>query len=639
MRPSSARMEQEQKTDTPSMQGQSLNSSTNKGAAGPDAAPRSHKQKAERRKMMLREEARMILDSVSRGLEIKLRQQIQMKVKKKEKEKKAPIDHHADDATLAAAMSKRSLDQIVSKYNFMYVTPLYWTHHHEKVFHVVWQPFTPPASVDAVERCRNRVKKLRQQQLRRRRRRPQRMKQQGQVSRMRKLAMKRIQKLWRRLSWDKRYRPLLTPSQFQALLSPPPPVPLVSPGSFELAEWGDGSDALQPVIDLAKGCPVGLKHSRVFCFKQLLKVCRQRGLQKILGGVDRLDSCAIYNRIPPLQNYLRLSHTNVSIQYGRRTYKFLQDLPIYRLRTKTAGVSLETSDNCSSISSGSSSSKNKLGYPWRLLHLDGNALFSKEMEMEESHDHKRGRNFLREVDTGRKGLSMAECTARYDYASGTDKWSHPHLIPGVFIGLEQRARRKRLSKQQLWGEGGKTGGGVGSQKETSDVQRDFTQVPSRRKPVWQIIVTDAPNDTVYAHLYTARVPEYLIASFERPGRPHVHPRAPPPPPPSSSPLPPTTTTNTNTHDGSNGCNGSAENANANNSNHHTENESDESNWREEEKRGEKKEEERIDEEEAQFEFPIRYTRIPYRPYDTFRSRLRHAIVSARDNLGGAGNGI
>ncbi|KAI1358364.1 hypothetical protein F5Y08DRAFT_350933 [Xylaria arbuscula] len=231
---------------------------------------------------------------------------------------------------------------------------------------------------------------------------------------------------------------------------------------------------------------------------------------------------------------------------------------------------------------------------------------------------------------------MKECTVRYDYASGDGRWSHPHIIPGVFISAEQQYRgimrkgKKKEGKEMrdrgdTNGEGQNDPGGQeggqkldqnnsphyendvahdfkhrdknGEQEETRKMKREGEeeaetstqststhpagpappdQSPSQTqtqsaaimsdtnttlpKRIWQIIFTDGPNDSVYAHLYTAQVPEYLIKSFKNPARRHVF------------------------------------------------------NDKEE---GEQK--------EVQFEFPIWHTRIPYRPYNTFRERLHHGV--------------
>ncbi|KAI0454834.1 hypothetical protein F5B21DRAFT_221588 [Xylaria acuta] len=49
-------------------------------------------------------------------------------------------------------MRKGALDDIVQKYKYLYSTPLFWTHRHEKALHVVWQHpagwrWSPPADL------------------------------------------------------------------------------------------------------------------------------------------------------------------------------------------------------------------------------------------------------------------------------------------------------------------------------------------------------------------------------------------------------------------------------------------------------------------------------------------------------------
>ncbi|KAJ8109878.1 hypothetical protein ONZ43_g6016 [Nemania bipapillata] len=114
-------------------------------------------------------------------------------------------------------------------------------------------------------------------------------------------------------------------------------------------------------------------------------------------------------------------------------------------------------------------------------------------------------------------------------------------------------------------------------------------IPSRGKaeknegdnaaPTWQVLLTDGPNDNMYAHLYTTQVPPYLVNCLETPGKLHL------------PPLEADTTKHARDE-------GECKDAQG----------------------------------DMPFDFLIRHTRISYDPTDTFRIRLREAIIFSRDSF-------
>ncbi|KAI0506916.1 hypothetical protein F5B22DRAFT_650231 [Xylaria bambusicola] len=479
-----------------------------------------------------------------------------------------------DALALEASISKRPLDGIVNEYKFLYVMPMFWTHRHEKVLHVVWQPFQQSASLNSPSsRCSRHgaQQKQRQQQLNQLRLRSQRKASQ-------KLILGVRRKPRRRLEWNNRYRPPLAPSQLQVSLSsrrlsPPSPAP-----SFVLMEL-DFSTTVSYIFFLG-----GAHSYRTIVSAQLY-------LQRLLSGVDEEDCITKLHRVPTLQNFLRLQKENLRINYGKTAYPVLHNVPVYRLNTKVARSGESNGENPARDSWQSEVSETETNRFWRLIHVD-------ETHVAESLTkfYKYGRNF-RDHGIVARGMSMREATARYEYLPG-DEWFHPHFIPGVFIAMEQRYRRNMWAGQKECEEKPNVQGDTrhGQQKDKSEHKHGGKHPHQHKKkrtnrmkkqkvgtaykpptsdlaPTWQILVTDGSNDSKSVHLYTAQVPDFIIAALDKPAQRHCS---------NTPPQGGKTTTN---------------------------------------------------DEDIRFEFLIRHTSIPHIPYKSFQTRLREAIISSRDSFG------
>lgn len=160
-----------------------------------------------------------------------------------------------------------------------------------------------------------------------------------------------------------------------------------------------------------------------------------------------------------------------------------------------------------------------------------------------------------------EGMTECEYMDRYEYEYGDGEWNHPHFIPGVFIAMAQRYRWRQWDGQK-------------TNRSSKNISKK--NKVNNATPIWQILLTDGPNDNMHAHVYTTQVPPYIINYFETTGKSH---------------LPPTPANN--------------------------------------KKRG------RVDHEgvgagrDMPFDFRIRHTRVSYDPNDTFRERLREAITYSR----------
>ncbi|KAI0422596.1 hypothetical protein F5X98DRAFT_99876 [Xylaria grammica] len=460
---------------------------------------------------------------------------------------KRDIDRHADDADLFSSMSRGSLNEIISKHKYLYSIPLFWTHRHEKLLHVDWRPFQPASSspVPLVQRSLH----AKQQRRKQRRRQQNTSVQAKELPKPQPVFMKR-----------NRSRSLL-----RLLLSSPQPL-LPSPSlSFELIE-NHSSVVAHNIACLEDGSP-------------RRPLARQQIVQFLLSAVDKSDTAKIFDRIRPCQKYLRLDNENISIYFGQRKHTFLSGVPVYRLKTKrNKHYGTDYGDENF----------------WRMLHLDYTHI------KDALRQNKRYGSNYRKYGVRIRGMTMEECTVRYNYEQGDDKWSHPHFIPGVFIAMEQRYWNGWWRGQKL------------QKSREKDTRRDEREDPKKRKcnnkhenetssgkaqktseaksvtvnrvaPTWQILVTDGPNDGTYAHLYTTRVPMFFIKSLDKPAQCQFRD-------------PPASTEHSGVTKHDKGC-----------------------------KHG-----------DVPFKFAIRHTMIAYKPYDSFRERLREAIVSSRDNLRGAG---
>ncbi|KAF2968998.1 hypothetical protein GQX73_g4527 [Xylaria multiplex] len=469
------------------------------------------------------------------------------------RKRRRTVDIHADDADLLSSMGKGPLDKIILKYTYLYTTPLFWTHRHEKLLHVEWQPSqqassSPPLSLQCSRHPKHR-RQQRQQQL---------ISTQGALRRLWCKDPKKPQLL---SAWNNQYQPLL-----RLLLRPPqlrlPPPPL----SFELIE-------AQSFI--VAGSISYLEDN--FCKEPFL---RQQIMQFLLSGVDKSDTGNILGRISPFQNFLVLEEEDLSIYYGPQKYKFLWNVPVYRLGTKLK----RNHDNKNNDIDGS---YQKSTPPfWRMVHLDYTHI------NEALRQNKRYGSNYRKHGILKKGMTMEECTVRYDYEQGDGKWSHPHFMPGVFIAMAQRHKRNWW-KGQVSGEEAIQRNRCKDQKdhkcdkkrENGTSSKEFLKkseaasgTTDRVAPIWQALLTDGPNDRTYAHLYTTQVPPFLVDSLEKPAQCQF--RVPP----------------ANTKGRRNTKNGKG--------NKH---------------------------EDMPFAFAIRHTQIAYKPYRSFRQRLREAIVCSRDS--------
>ncbi|KAI1421863.1 hypothetical protein F5Y12DRAFT_664056 [Xylaria sp. FL1777] len=437
------------------------------------------------------------------------------------------FDKHAHDTALLASLSKKPLNNIILEYKFLHVTPPFWTHRHEKLLHVAWQPFQPPPSPRLPSpQCSRHSHRRRQQQQRR-------LKQQLRLQQSKQATPRKLPRIVERRPQRRLvrnlYRPLPTPSQLQQLLLPLPPL------YFKLTVE-DQSLITYHICHIESGE-----------FKSTYSI--QRAMQALLSGVDEHPWFKILNPITPSRDFLRLREENLCIFYGQKRYYFFMGTPVYRLDTQGNNENVNNNEvSCGDLRG--PTQRNSIGTFWRMIHLD-----STHVSLSIPITRKYGRNFRR-YGIRDTGMSMDECTVRYDYEHGDENWSHPHFVPGVFISMEQRYRRNEWNGQK------------GREK---GVQAD-----------WQILFTDSPNDRVYAHLYTTRVPAFLVACFDEPTQWHS-------PVPSAS----------------------------------------------EESNGASERKERNKHGDVPFEFAIRHTRIAYKPYESFRERLRQAIVYSLGSFGDA----
>ncbi|TGJ88304.1 hypothetical protein E0Z10_g477 [Xylaria hypoxylon] len=306
---------------------------------------------------------------------------------------------------------------------------------------------------------------------------------------------------------------------------------------------------------------------------------RQQIVQFLLSGVDKSDSGNILDRISPSQNFLRLHEDTLSIYYGQHTYTFLRTVPVYRLGTKR-NKHHNNNINGDCRESIACSIKNF----WRMVHLDYTHI------NEALRQNKWGGKNYRKYGIQQKGMTMEECTVRYDYEQGDGKWSHPNFIPGVFIAMAQRyrwsgwkdVRKDKRKDQKEYKHNDKHENGISSGKESETSETRGVPI-NGVAPTCQILLTDGPNDRTYAHLYTTQVPRFIISSLDEPGQ-------------CQFPVPPAKTKDS-------GVNGH------NNEYQH---------------------------EDLPFDFPIRHTKIAYEPYESFRQRLRESIVCSHESFRDAG---
>ncbi|KAI0109117.1 hypothetical protein GGR51DRAFT_569998 [Nemania sp. FL0031] len=215
----------------------------------------------------------------------------------------------------------------------------------------------------------------------------------------------------------------------------------------------------------------------------MIRHARQLKAMKILlSGVDQEDTLQILDRLSPSQKFLRVEEANVRIAYGREEFHFLSEVPVYRMDTMPSETTdgIDDHHQCPTV-------PNTEGF-WRMMHLDYTHIF------EALHLHRTyGANFR--IYGVRRGMSKYEYMERYEFEYGEGEWNQPHFIPGVFIAMAQRYRRKGR-----FGQGG-TGNNVA--------------------PTRQILLTDGPNDWHHAHLYTTQVPDFLLSSFDKPTEMHL----------------------------------------------------------------------------------------------------------------------
>ncbi|KAI0877720.1 hypothetical protein GGS24DRAFT_510585 [Hypoxylon argillaceum] len=445
-----------------------------------------------------------------------------------QRQKKRHSNKHVDDAGLFSCMHKKPVSSIINDYKYLYTLPIFWTHRHEKVLHVLWQSLQPPSC--PLPPCQLPLNYLQSPS-------PGCRKQQIQQETLQTF----LRDDWKNPRfiawWRRQYRLLLPPSYLRSSSRlTRPHLPLL-PFSFELIKEDDRFIS-RTISDLRR------EFSLAPCNKQ------RDAIKIMLSGVDPFDTLKILNCLSPSQRFLRVEMERLEIMCGQRGFEFLPAVPIYRL-----GTILQT---CNGKISGhhQGSTVSKAESFWRMAHIDY-AHISKGMDMFNNYK----RNFI--VYGIREGMTTSECMDRYEYEYGDGNWNHPHFIPGIFIAMAQRHRQKKWVGQE------RTFGG----NEVRNVPANYIA------PTWQILLTDGPNDDMYAHLYTTQVPTFLVTCFEKPGQWH--------PPPSPANV--------------------RNNARAD--------------YENEDARG-----------DASFDFLIRHTRISYDPETTFRERLREAIVFSRDSF-------
>ncbi|GAP84351.1 hypothetical protein SAMD00023353_0701690 [Rosellinia necatrix] len=417
---------------------------------------------------------------------------------------------NADDATLDYSIRKCPLNDIIKVYPYMYTTPLFWTHRHEKVLHVVWQPFqstSSPLSPHPLSTLyygrpskRRKWQRLRQDLL------------QALEAKFKTHAEWRI---W----WE-------NPRRLHPGSSGPP---------FLLASWRPLLPSLPFSFELISESNFMIKDCIRFLRQRfpMAPATRQEDAMKVLlSAVDDWDTLGVFANLPPFRHFLRVMPIDLEIRIGRLRFDFLYRVPIYHLDTKEGSLATHKFRNW----------KSKLGTCWRMVHLDYTRIV-KAM----NHFKRYKKNF--HIYGACKGMTKYEYTDRYEYEYGDGEWSHPHFIPGVFIALSQRYECK------LW---------------------EF------QAPVWQILLTDGPNDELYAHLYTTTVPGFLIHSFDTPGELRI-------------PIPPSSTGE-----------GSSAGHDIKDEQHNKH--------------------EHMD---APSDFVIYHTRIAYDPQPSFRERLRESIAFSR----------
>ncbi|KAI1309780.1 hypothetical protein F5Y03DRAFT_57891 [Xylaria venustula] len=485
-----------------------------------------------------------------------------------------------DEASLFASIKTKSLDEIVTDNHHLYTTPPFWTRSHEKILRVVWRPFRPSLlnrqaylqhtqSLGLGQRRREETKQIRQDS-------PHSPASSSSSDSQRTIPLQPR----RRLSWHSRHKPLSTPSQPPGgLLSPAPPLmPNLEMLFFELLE-GNLSSLISDI------CCLQNDGGGAYAINK-----KVTAMLRLLSGVNKYDTFNVLENISPSDTFLRADVEGLGLFYGKKRYRLLHGTFhtfVYRLGIKRN--KFNSNDTCSDCP----------GPFWRMLHLDyvhaNAATFSNRF----------GRNF-RFHGIRRRGMTMDEYKVRYDYERGCGKWSQPHFIPGFFIAMEQRYRRLKWNGQKRKKNAQKTAdhdqqentrgrkrerkgkpehsdnhrdqidnGGDASSVKPLDENNGQVGTTSSAAPTWQILFTDGHNDHVYAHLYTAQVPPFLIDCFQKPSQWH-------------SPNPTTSAES----------NGAAEKKNGHG---HAQ-------------------------EDASFDFTISHTRIKYQPYISFPQRLRRAIV-------------
>ncbi|KAI0976625.1 hypothetical protein F4678DRAFT_480134 [Xylaria arbuscula] len=471
-----------------------------------------------------------------------------------------------EEGGLFASMNTKSLDQIVTDGGYLYTTPPFWTRSHERILHVVWQPFRP-CLLDRQAYLQH------TQHLGLGQRRQEEMQQTRQASSHSPSSSDSQRTIpqtpRRRLSWNSQHKLQSTPSQLQErLLSPAPPLmPNLALLFFELLE--DDWSLLMRFIDSLQN--EGGSWPKI--------ISKSISMQGLLSGVDKHNVRKVLDNFSPSDVFLRRDTVELFLYYGMRKCSVFPDTFAYRLDSKRSGGDKANSENTCG---------DGVAPFWRMVHLDCSHLASAV-----GLRNRFGRNF-RNLGIRRRGMTMDHCTVRYDYQRGYGKWSQPHFIPGVFIAMEQRYRRgkwmgqkngdnnqqenKRREKRERKGEPERNDKHPAQDEKGGDASSaDNGQVvtASGPTPIWQILFTDGQNDHVYAHLYTAQVPPFLVDCFDKPSQWH-------------SPNPTTSAES----------NGAAENKNGHG---HAQ-------------------------DDAAFEFRICHTRIKYLPYESFRQRLRRAIV-------------